>query len=176
MEKAAKECQPAERPAMLRRWLAALRMQSGEEPPTADAADAATAPDTDYTSGGASAGGSGSSAATDVSQDWDSLHLEKSESRDAAQAGAEQDSAAGAGGSKYGLDDAMRNARLFFYEEASEQPLSFRDVILRSRALEFLVNSYVATPAATSVETSLLTEFFQRLLMVGADCTSLIIA
>lgn len=50
-------------------------------------------------------------------------------------------------GSKYGLDDAMRNARLFFYEEGSDELLSFRDVILRSRSLEYLVNSYVATPA-----------------------------
>ena len=41
----------------------------------------------------------------------------------------------------------MRSARLCFYEEGSEEPLSFRDVILRSRSLEHLVNSYVATPS-----------------------------
>ena len=166
MEKAAKECQPAERPAMLRRWLAALRMQSGEE---AIAEGAAAAAAGDNAAGGddpSSAGAptmdgdsatpppaSGPAAATGGGspgdQDWDSLNLEKSESRDAAQAGAEQDSAAsgGAAGSKYGLDDAMRSARLCFYEEGSEEPLSFRDVILRSRSLEHLVNSYVATPS-----------------------------
>lgn len=85
-------------------------------------------------------------------QDWDSLHIEKCESRDAAQAGAEQDSASAGGvnASKYGLDDAARNARLFFYEEGSEEALSFRDVVLRSRALEHLVNSYVATPVTSA--------------------------
>ena len=45
-------------------------------------------------------------------------------------------------------------------------------MILRSRALELLVNSYVATPAASAVETSLLTELFQRLLMGGEATAS----
>ena len=204
MEKAARECQPAERPAMLRRWLAALRMQEGwhdtpndrpgapgrtpgkdaaaETPVGTDAAEGeggrATAPGgvDGAPTDAAAALTAGAAAAADQfappspDQDWDSLNLEKSESRDAAQAGADQDSATvggGANASKYGLDDAMRNSRLFFYEEGSDEPLTFRDVVLRSRTLEHLVNSYVAVPCATAVEASLLTEIFTRLLMGG---------
>jgi hypothetical protein len=53
-----------------------------------------------------------------------------------------------------------------------------QDELLSSLAFRFnlrlyiLVNSYVATPAASAVETSLLTELFQRLLMGGEATAS----
>ena len=54
-------------------------------------------------------------------EDWCET-LATGERRDAAHAGADQDIATNPGaGGKYGLDDAMRNARLFFYEEGSDE-------------------------------------------------------
>ena len=84
MEKAAKECQPAERPAMLRRWLTALRgLQSGEVTDAAGAADAVAAAASTAAAATSSDAVDGTSppapAATDSGgagdQDWDSLNL-----------------------------------------------------------------------------------------------------
>ena len=168
VERAARECPPSERPAMLRRWLAVLRAQQDDPARPASpssSASASTAPDPP----------SDPEPDPDPETDWDALTLAADESGDAARAGADQDASHGV---DLGVDpsDARDPTRLVFsaadadassttYSAPGFEPdretnhdtriatvsFRFRDVLIRSRALERLVEAYARRPAASTV-------------------------
>ena len=196
VERAVVECVPAQRPAMLRRWLAALRASSSApSAPSNDETEAAKASSKDGdvdTSNESSAAESSkeSSDAADSSgkeKEWASLEVTEKEKPDAARAGGEQDVASTPGGlanapspiNAFGLLDAggVGDAALTFFEEPStlgavpddptvpgsipddvESALTFRDVVLRSKSLEKLADTYVDAPSSGDVETALFVE------------------
>ena len=204
VERAVVECVPAQRPAMLRRWLAALRASSSApSAPSNDETDAAKASGKDGdvdTSNESSAAGSSkeSSDSADSSgkeKEWASLEVAEKEKPDAARAGGEQDVASTPGGlanapspiNAFGLLDAggVGDAALTFFEEPStlgavpddptvpgsipddvESALTFRDVVLRSKALEKLADTYVDAPSSGDVETALFVELLAQTLMI----------
>ena len=179
VERAARECPPSERPAMLRRWLAVLGAQQDDPARPASpssSASASTAPDPP----------SDPEPDPDPETDWDALTLAADESGDAARAGADQDASHGV---DLGVDpsDARDPTRLVFsaadadassttYSAPGFEPdretnhdtriatvsFRFRDVLIRSRALERLVEAYARRPAASTVESPLLLELFRR--------------
>ena len=201
VERAVVECVPAQRPAMLRRWLAALRASSSApSAPSNDETEAAKASskeDVD-TSNESSAESKESSDAADSSgkeKEWASLEVTEKEKPDAARAGGEQDVASTPGGlanapspiNAFGLLDAagVGDAALTFFEEPStlgavpddptvpgsipddvESALTFRDVVLRSKALEKLADTYVDAPSSGDVETALFVELLAQTLMI----------
>ena len=202
VERAVVECVPAQRPAMLRRWLAALRASSSApSAPSNDETEAAKASSKDGdvdTSNESSAESSKESDSADSSgkeKEWASLEVAEKEKPDAARAGGEQDVASTPGGlanapspiNAFGLLDAggVGDAALTFFEEPStsgavpddptvpgsipddvESALTFRDVVLRSKALEKLADTYVDAPSSGDVETALFVELLAQTLMI----------
>jgi len=203
VERAVVECVPAQRPAMLRRWLAALRASSSApSAPSNDETEAAKASgkeDVDTSNESSAAESSKeSSDASDSSgkeKEWASLEVAEKEKPDAARAGGEQDVASTPGGlanapspiNAFGLLDAggVGDAALTFFEEPStlgavpddptvpgsipddvESALTFRDVVLRSKALEKLADTYVDAPSSGDVETALFVELLAQTLMI----------
>ena len=202
VERAVVECVPAQRPAMLRRWLAALRASSSApSAPSNDETEATKASGKDGdvdTSNESSAESKESSDAADSSgkeKEWASLEVTEKEKPDAARAGGEQDVASTPGGlanapspiNAFGLLDAggVGDAALTFFEEPStlgavpddptvpgsipddvESALTFRDVVLRSKALEKLADTYVDAPSSGDVETALFVELLAQTLMI----------
>ena len=190
VERAARECPPSERPAMLRRWLAVLRAQQDDPARPASpssSASASTAPDHP----------SDPEPDPDPETDWDALTLAADESGDAARAGADQDASHGV---DLGVDpsDARDPTRLVFsaadadassttYSAPGFEPdretnhdtriatvsFRFRDVLIRSRALERLVEAYARRPAASTVESALLLELFRATTMDDAVADAL---
>ena len=121
--------------------------------------------------------------------------MAEKEKPDAARAGGEQDVASTPGGlanapspiNAFGLLDAggVGDAALTFFEEPStlgavpddptvpgsipddvESALTFRDVVLRSKALEKLADTYVDAPSSGDVETALFVELLAQTLMI----------
>jgi hypothetical protein len=201
VERAVVECVPAQRPAMLRRWLAALRASSSA--PSApsnddDAAKVSSKEDVDTSNESSAAESKESSDSADSSgkeKEWASLEVAEKEKPDAARAGGEQDVASTPGGlanapspiNAFGLLDAggVGDAALTFFEEPStlggvpddptvpgsipddvESALTFRDVVLRSKALEKLADTYVDAPSSGDVETALFVELLAQTLMI----------
>ena len=128
-------------------------------------------------------------------KEWASLEVAEKEKPDAARAGGEQDVASTPGGlanapspiNAFGLLDAagVGDAALTFFEEPStlgavpddptvpgsipddvESALTFRDVVLRSKALEKLADTYVDAPSSGDVETALFVELLAQTLMI----------
>ena len=187
LERAVAECEPAQRPAMLRRWLAAIRATSEptSETPTktndSPADDASGADETKRDKNDDDA-----AAAADADK-WASLEVAAGERADAARAGAEQDSAAAPSRGAHSPVDAfgllpsdgaavpIRDEGDAFEGDVVEgavegaAALTFRDVVLRSGALEALVLSYVDAPSSGDVETSLLVELLHDALMFDVD-------
>ena len=203
VERAVVECVPAQRPAMLRRWLAALRASSSApSAPSNDETEAAKASskdgDVDTSNESSAAESKESSDSADSSgkeKEWASLEVAEKEKPDAARAGGEQDVASTPGGlanapspiNAFGLLDAggVGDAALTFFEEPStlgavpddptvpgsipddvESALTFRDVVLRSKALEKLADTYVDAPSSGDVETALFVELLAQTLMI----------
>ena len=202
VERAVVECVPAQRPAMLRRWLAAIRASSSApSAPSNDETEAAKASSKDGdvdTSNESSAAESKESDSADSSgkeKEWASLEVAEKEKPDAARAGGEQDVASTPGGlanapspiNAFGLLDAggVGDAALTFFEEPStlgavpddptvpgsipddvESALTFRDVVLRSKALEKLADTYADAPSSGDVETALFVELLAQTLMI----------
>ena len=186
VETAARECPPEERPAMLRRWLAALRAREpaaasdGGRSPSSPSTPPSTPPATAAACGGADV----ATSPTSAGGEWASLSLAAAERRDAARAGGEQD-AARVGGLVDRADDRVYASTFDDDGDGADddvddddggggekktlraQPLIFRDVLLRSRALESLATSYAMRAPADAVETSLLTEVFASLCAGG---------
>ena len=195
LERAVAECEPAQRPAMLRRWLTAIRATSEptSEPTTTttttnDApADEASGVDETKCDKNETRGDDEAEAAAAAGGDadkWASLEVAAGERADAARAGAEQDSAAAglARGAPSPVDAfgllPSDGATVTFRDEGGDSlqgasfegavegaALTFRDVVLRSGALEALVLSYVDAPSSGDVETSLLVELLRDALM-----------
>jgi len=195
LERAVAECEPAQRPAMLRRWLTAIRATSEptSEPTTTTTtttndASADETPGVDETKGDKNESrGDGddedAAAAGGDADKWASLEVAAGERADAARAGAEQDSAAAglARGAPSPVDAfgllPSDGAAVTFRDEGGDSlqgavegavegaALTFRDVVLRSGALEALVLSYVDAPSSGDVETSLLVELLRDALM-----------
>jgi hypothetical protein len=203
VERAVVECVPAQRPAMLRRWLAALRASSSApSAPSNDETEAAKASskdgDVDTSNESSAESSKESSDSADSSgkeKEWASLEVAEKEKPDAARAGGEQDVASTPGGlanapspiNAFGLLDAggVGDAALTFFEEPStlgavpddptvpgsipddvESALTFRDVVLRSKALEKLADTYVDAPSSGDVETALFVELLAQTLMI----------
>ena len=201
VERAVVECVPAQRPAMLRRWLAALRASSSApSAPSNDETEAAKASskedvDTSNESSAESSKESDSADSSGKEKEWASLEVAEKEKPDAARAGGEQDVASTPGGlanapspiNAFGLLDAggVGDAALTFFEEPStlgavpddptvpgsipddvESALTFRDVVLRSKALEKLADTYVDAPSSGDVETALFVELLAQTLMI----------
>ena len=202
VERAVVECVPAQRPAMLRRWLAALRASSSApSAPSNDETEAKASDskeDVDTSNESSAAESKESSDAADSSgkeKEWASLEVAEKEKPDAARAGGEQDVASTPGGlanapspiNAFGLLDAggVGDAALTFFEEPStsgavpddptvpgsipddvESALTFRDVVLRSKALEKLADTYVDAPSSGDVETALFVELLAQTLMI----------
>ena len=203
VERAVVECVPAQRPAMLRRWLAALRASSSApSAPSNDETEAAKASgkedvDTSNESSAAESSKESSDSAdsSGKEKEWASLEVAEKEKPDAARAGGEQDVASTPGGlanapspiNAFGLLDAggVGDAALTFFEEPStsgavpddptvpgsipddvESALTFRDVVLRSKALEKLADTYVDAPSSGDVETALFVELLAQTLMI----------
>ena len=175
---------------MLRRWLAVLRAQQDDPARPASpssSASASTAPDPP----------SDPEPDPDPETDWDALTLAADESGDAARAGADQDASHGV---DLGVDpsDARDPTRLVFsaadadassttYSAPGFEPdrdtnhdtriatvsFRFRDVLIRSRALERLVEAYARRPAASTVESALLLELFRATTMDDAVADAL---
>jgi hypothetical protein len=143
--------------------------------------------------------GSSSDPDPDPDRDWDALTLTVDESGDAARAGADQDASRGV---DLGVDpaDARDPTRLVFPADAessstaSSAPgfepdretnhddflahahahaLRFRDVLIRSRALERLVESFARRPASSPVESALLLDLFRETTMDDAVADAL---
>ena len=195
LERAVAECEPAQRPAMLRRWLTAIRATSeptSEPTPTTTTttndAPADEAPGVDETKCDKNeTRGDGddeaAAASTGDADKWASLEVAAGERADAARAGAEQDSAAAPSRGAHSPVDAggllpsdgaavpIRDEGDAFEGDVVEgavegaAALTFRDVVLRSGALEALVLSYVDAPSSGDVETSLLVELLRDALM-----------
>ena len=195
LERAVAECEPAQRPAMLRRWLTAIRATSEptSEPTTTtttttnDApADEASGVDETKCDKNETRDGDDDEAVAAAGGDadkWASLEVAAGERADAARAGAEQDSAAAglARGAPSPVDAfgllPSDGAAVTFRDEGGDSlqgavegavegaALTFRDVVLRSGALEALVLSYVDAPSSGDVETSLLVELLRDALM-----------
>ena len=195
LERAVAECEPAQRPAMLRRWLTAIRAMSEptSEPTTTtttttnDApADEASGVDETKCDKNETRDGDDDEAVAAAGGDadkWASLEVAAGERADAARAGAEQDSAAAglARGAPSPVDAfgllPSDGAAVTFRDEGGDSPgasfegavegavLTFRDVVLKSGALEALVLSYVDAPSSGDVETSLLVELLRDALM-----------
>ena len=186
LERAVAECEPAQRPAMLRRWLAAIRATSeptSETPTTTNDAPADDASGADETKRDKN---DDDDAAADADK-WASLEVAAGERADAARAGAEQDSAAAPSRGAHSPVDAfgllpsdgaavpIRDEGDAFEDAVVEgavegaTALTFRDVVLRSGALEALVLSYVDAPSSGDVETSLLVELLHDALMFDVD-------
>ena len=193
LERAVAECEPAQRPAMLRRWLTAIRATSEptSEPTTTTTTNDAPADeasgvdetkcDKNETRGDDEA--EAAAASTGDADKWASLEVAAGERADAARAGAEQDSAAAglARGAPSPVDAfgllPSDGATVTFRDEGGDSlqgalegavegaVLTFRDVVLRSGALEALVLSYVDAPSSGDVETSLLVELLRDALM-----------
>ena len=187
LERAVAECEPAQRPAMLRRWLAAIRATSeptSETPTTTNDAPADDASGADETK--RDKNDDDAAAAADADK-WASLEVAAGERADAARAGAEQDSAAAPSRGAHSPVDAfgllpsdgaavpIRDEGDAFEGDVVEgavegaAALTFRDVVLRSGALEALVLSYVDAPSSGDVETSLLVELLHDALMFDVD-------
>ena len=200
VERAVVECVPAQRPAMLRRWLAALRASSSAPSAPSNDDDAAKASgkedvDTSNESSAESSKESDSADSSGKEKEWASLEVAEKEKPDAARAGGEQDVASTPGGlanapspiNAFGLLDAggVGDAALTFFEEPStlgavpddptvpgsipddvESALTFRDVVLRSKALEKLADTYVDAPSSGDVETALFVELLAQTLMI----------
>ena len=195
LERAVAECEPAQRPAMLRRWLTAIRATSEptSEPTTTTtttndaSADEASGVDETKCDKNETRGDGDDEAAAAAGGDadkWASLEVAAGERADAARAGAEQDSAAAglARGAPSPVDAfgllPSDGATVTFRDEGGDSlqgasfegavegaALTFRDVVLRSGALEALVLSYVDAPSSGDVETSLLVELLRDALM-----------
>ena len=146
------------------------------------------------------AAGSSSDPDPDPDRDWDALTLAADESGDAARAGADQDASRGV---DLGVDpaDARDPTRLVFPaadDESSSTTSSapgfepdretnhddflaharahafrFRDVLIRSRALERLVESFARRPASSPVESALLLDLFRETTMDDAVADAL---
>ena len=204
VERAVVECVPAQRPAMLRRWLAALRASSSApSAPSNDETEAtkASGKDGDVDTSNESSAAESSKESSDSAdssgkeKEWASLEVAEKEKPDAARAGGEQDVASTPGGlanapspiNAFGLLDAggVGDAALTFFEEPStlgavpddptvpgsipddvESALTFRDVVLRSKALEKLADTYVDAPSSGDVETALFVELLAQTLMI----------
>ena len=188
LERAVAECEPAQRPAMLRRWLAAIRATSeptSETPTTTNDAPADDASGADETKRDDK--NDDDAAAAGDADKWASLEVAAGERADAARAGAEQDSAAAPSRGAHSPVDAfgllpsdgaaapIRDEGDAFEGDVVEgavegaAALTFRDVVLRSGALEALVLSYVDAPSSGDVETSLLVELLHDALMFDVD-------
>ena len=193
LERAVAECEPAQRPAMLRRWLTAIRATSEptSEPTTTTttndaSADEASGVDETKCDKNETRDGDDDEAVAAAGGDadkWASLEVAAGERADAARAGAEQDSAAAglARGAPSPVDAfgllPSDGATVTFRDEGGDSlqgavegavegaALTFRDVVLRSGALEALVLSYVDAPSSGDVETSLLVELLRDALM-----------
>ena len=193
LERAVAECEPAQRPAMLRRWLTAIRATSEptSEPTTTTttndvSADEASGVDETKCDKNETCGddeAEAAAASTGDADKWASLEVAAGERADAARAGAEQDSAAAglARGAPSPVDAfgllPSDGASVTFRDEGGDSlqgavegavegaALTFRDVVLRSGALEALVLSYVDAPSSGDVETSLLVELLRDALM-----------
>ena len=186
LERAVAECEPAQRPAMLRRWLATIRATSeptSETPTTTNDAPADDASGADERKRDKN---DDDDAAADADK-WASLEVAAGERADAARAGAEQDSAAAPSRGAHSPVDAfgllpsdgaavpIRDEGDAFEGDVVEgavegaAALTFRDVVLRSGALEALVLSYVDAPSSGDVETSLLVELLRDALMFDVD-------
>ena len=151
VERAVVECVPAQRPAMLRRWLAALRASSSApSAPSNDETEAAKASgkedvDTSNESSAAESSKESSDSAdsSGKEKEWASLEVAEKEKPDAARAGGEQDVASTPGGlanapspiNAFGLLDAggVGDAALTFFEE----PSTFRGRSRRSNGPGF---------------------------------------
>ena len=201
VERAVVECVPAQRPAMLRRWLAALRASSSApSAPSNDETEAKASGKEDVdtsneSSGAESKESSDAAVSSGKEKEWASLEVAEKEKPDAARAGGEQDVASTPGGlanapspiNAFGLLDAggVGDAALTFFEEPStlgavpddptvpgsipddvESALTFRDVVLRSKALEKLADTYVDAPSSGDVETALFVELLAQTLMI----------
>ena len=188
LERAVAECEPAQRPAMLRRWLATIRATSeptSETPTTTNDAPADDASGADERKRDKN-DDDDDAAAADADK-WASLEVAAGERADAARAGAEQDSAAAPSRGAHSPVDAfgllpsdgaavpIRDEGDAFEGDVVEgavegaAALTFRDVVLRSGALEALVLSYVDAPSSGDVETSLLVELLRDALMFDVD-------
>ena len=202
VERAVVECVPAQRPAMLRRWLAALRASSSApSAPSNDETEAKASSKEDVDTSNESSAAESSKESSDSAdssgkeKEWASLEVAEKEKPDAARAGGEQDVASTPGGlanapspiNAFGLLDAggVGDAALTFFEEPStlgavpddptvpgsipddvESALTFRDVVLRSKALEKLADTYVDAPSSGDVETALFVELLAQTLMI----------
>ena len=201
VERAVVECVPAQRPAMLRRWLAALRASSSApSAPSNDETEAKASGKEDVDTSNESSAAESSKESSDSAdssgkeKEWASLEVAEKEKPDAARAGGEQDVASTPGGlanapspiNAFGLLDAagVGDASLTFFEEQSsgavpddptvpgsnpddvESALTFRDVVLRSKALEKLADTYVDAPSSGDVETALFVELLAQTLMI----------
>ena len=201
VERAVVECVPAQRPAMLRRWLAALRASSSApSAPSNDETEAKASGKEDVDTSNESSAAESSKESSDSAdssgkeKEWASLEVAEKEKPDAARAGGEQDVASTPGGlanapspiNAFGLLDAagVGDASLTFFEEPSpggvpddptvpgsipddvESALTFRDVVLRSKALEKLADTYVDAPSSGDVETALFVELLAQTLMI----------
>ena len=187
---------------MLRRWLAVLRAQQDDPPRPASPASPASASTTTPADASlpATPAGSSSDPDPDPDRDWDALTLAADESGDAARAGADQDASRGV---DLGVDpaDARDPTRLVFpaadaesssttssapgfepdretnhddfHALARARAFRFRDVLIRSRALERLVESFARRPASSPVESALLLDLFRETTMDDAVADAL---
>ena len=114
VERAVVECVPAQRPAMLRRWLAALRASSSApSAPSNDETEAAKASskedvDTSNESSAESKESSDSADSSGKEKEWASLEVAEKEKPGAARAGGEQDVASTPGGLARALADGRQ--------------------------------------------------------------------
>ena len=186
LERAVAECEPAQRPAMLRRWLATIRATSEPTSETPTKTNDSPADDASGADERKRDKNDDDDAAADADK-WASLEVAAGERADAARAGAEQDSAAAPSRGAHSPVDAfgllpsdgaaapIRDEGDAFEGDVVEgavegaAALTFRDVVLRSGALEALVLSYVDAPSSGDVETSLLVELLRDALMFDVD-------
>ena len=186
LERAVAECEPAQRPAMLRRWLATIRATSEPTSETPTKTNDSPADDASGADERKRDKNDDDDAAADTDK-WESLEVAAGERADAARAGAEQDSAAAPSRGAHSPVDAfgllpsdgaavpIRDEGDAFEGDVVEgavegaAALTFRDVVLRSGALEALVLSYVDAPSSGDVETSLLVELLRDALMFDVD-------